>query len=1251
MEAIILGNPTDIQVGSLVPISVPAYEAEQAVIKLSTGYNPYVTTSGTADSYWFRYDNGILRPYTITDGLIIGDTTKINIGDSLSVHGMVSMFWLYLDGGVAIDAILDEDDLSSDSATAVPTQQSVKAYIDTIANGFLQSGDNISELVNDVPYLTTETDPIFTAHAAYNVTNTYISHWNTAYGWGNHASAGYLTVESDPIFTSHITYAIEASDIIAWNLAYTNNHTHSNKTLLDSLSSSGGGTASLRDDGSYKTALVPSGSSGYIQFYNSSTSLGSDSSFYFNAISDTLYVTNIYSTGVTYYDSSSVYVTNIADDLVFADASNPSGITLSSLIGGATNYWTQSGNDIYFYDTGADYVGINTTTPTAELHVVGHIIADNFDSDYIRYIGSNLLIGPNAGDTYSGTNTLIIDNNVLGSGSTYPLIKGDFAARSLEFNGDLTLNYGILNFEDANQQITSDLGVLYIKDTSTELSSGVAFSTFIDGTFNALKSDFTAYSSVIAITAGNISSWNAKEPALGNPSVDGYVLSSSIAGVRSWVASSGSGVVPTDNIFKWDGTPNFYYRPYADKTEAGGVASDGKFYLGTSNPDGTTRLNYDGTFYSTGFISITTSGSGLYVLNTGSGDGIATTTTGTGRGMYIGSLSGTNIINQIGTPIADIATNVLQINRVHSTSSYNLTGNLLSITDNPVSSGTISGKLISGTIGSIERFYVNPRSTTLGLKFDTATTLSSGSIAQFSNNTANIIDLQYDGSINIPTGASYKINNVALPVPVTPTDDILDWSTNKYTPYSAQQAFLSFDTSSTDPTLTTRLNLNGELYTHRLLATVSSGDPSITGTSVSGYGVVGQSTSGIGLYGAADSSNGIGVQATNTSGTAFHAESYGKVIFLSQGGSVSSAITANVCNIQRTLSGTGSATGNILNIIDNPTTSGTISGSVLKATIGATPRIDFNPRVTNSGTNVAYTFDTHTLLSGTTKLLSVKNQGTELVNIDYDGLIVGKSNPATDNILMFSPNSSQKTTGIGGMNGRMWIHINGSKLIDMSSSGLFVGYSSTVAHAANIHQDQGNATATYHKFTAGTTTGQTATDGFDLGIDTTGKAWISQLENLDIGVKTNATEKFKIPAAGGIEGVADNFRITPEGGYAVKWTAGEGLSQGECVYISQSDGLIYKAPISNEMPIGFVYENCNTGNPVWIVVSGIAYVLPDSDESITQGYIIYTSAEEAGRVDSASTVPVAATHFRECGHALEDSGSAGALTKAIIHFN
>jgi hypothetical protein len=54
----------------------------------------------------------------------------------------------------------------------------------------------LSDLTNDSGYITTESDPVFTASPAYGIISSDIAHWDDAYGWGNHASAGYLTSSS-----------------------------------------------------------------------------------------------------------------------------------------------------------------------------------------------------------------------------------------------------------------------------------------------------------------------------------------------------------------------------------------------------------------------------------------------------------------------------------------------------------------------------------------------------------------------------------------------------------------------------------------------------------------------------------------------------------------------------------------------------------------------------------------------------------------------------------------------------------------------------------------------------------------------------------------------------------------------------------------------------------------------------------------------------------------------------------------------
>ena len=70
--------------------------------------------------------------------------------------------------------------------------------------------------------------------------------------------------------------------------------------------------------------------------------------------------------------------------------------------------------------------------------------------------------------------------------------------------------------------------------------------------------------------------------------------------------------------------------------------------------------------------------------------------------------------------------------------------------------------------------------------------------------------------------------------------------------------------------------------------------------------------------------------------------------------------------------------------------------------------------------------------------------------------------------------------------------------------------------SVKLHQDNGNATATYHKFTAGTTTGQTSSDGFDVGVDASGNAVLNQKEALPLIMSANNAEVMRVTSAGNV---------------------------------------------------------------------------------------------------------------------------------------
>ena len=111
-------------------------------------------------------------------------------------------------------------------------------------------------------FTSTETDPVFSASPSSNILQSNIDNWNTAYGWGDHSSAGYLTsigsisshsdvtiatlqdgqllkysvansawenwnpnyltsyTETDPVFAASPAGGITGTNIANWNTAY-----------------------------------------------------------------------------------------------------------------------------------------------------------------------------------------------------------------------------------------------------------------------------------------------------------------------------------------------------------------------------------------------------------------------------------------------------------------------------------------------------------------------------------------------------------------------------------------------------------------------------------------------------------------------------------------------------------------------------------------------------------------------------------------------------------------------------------------------------------------------------------------------------------------------------------------------------------------------------------------------------------------------------------------------------------------------
>jgi hypothetical protein len=245
----------------------------------------------------------------------------------------------------------------------------------------------------------------------------------------------------------------------------------------------------------------------------------------------------------------------------------------------------------------------------------------------------------------------------------------------------------------------------------------------------------------------------------------GQVLTNDGSGVLTW-AAAGGGVTPVDGILHWDGTA---YNPYA-------AQADGKFDNGIVNPAHSTRLNYDGSFFTYDLSSSN---------NIRSGSGNTYTQIETGRVLnYVSGTLRTDLspyVTDASTAVAylfDTSNSLVTpgakllslknhgVEEVYVSYNGNITG-VHDITGQRIFGGDNSGlNGVSGSSSTGAALYGNASGSGKGV-YATSATGVSGFFNNGEGNTANILEARLasvlklyvdkDGKIGTPDGITQHL--------------------------------------------------------------------------------------------------------------------------------------------------------------------------------------------------------------------------------------------------------------------------------------------------------------------------------------------------------------------------------------------------------------------------------------------------------------------------------------------------------------
>jgi hypothetical protein len=176
----------------------------------------YYTKTETDTAFYPLHANpaGYLTGFTETDAIALTKTITIN-GEThtLGSNPNFTLAPSYTTENAQDDIglILSSEFTYNDAAPSIAINQIswskitgapafLTSYTETDPIWASEKANYFTKTQSDARYLQsfTETDPIFLASAAHTITSSNITNWNTAYGWGNHASAGYALASAIP---------------------------------------------------------------------------------------------------------------------------------------------------------------------------------------------------------------------------------------------------------------------------------------------------------------------------------------------------------------------------------------------------------------------------------------------------------------------------------------------------------------------------------------------------------------------------------------------------------------------------------------------------------------------------------------------------------------------------------------------------------------------------------------------------------------------------------------------------------------------------------------------------------------------------------------------------------------------------------------------------------------------------------------------------------------------------------------------